>query len=301
MNDGSCVDYGFDPPAVHRSDFDDGGGCQIVGDGEPSTGILNVSVTTPLEINTSRQISVSDVSICNTLPAPLPPGCDGGDVEIGTLEVNPNSIVVQPNDSARVQELVVGVYAGTGSSRRPFSGITPSIDCLPDPGAGDMIVTPGSGYPATDSTGLTRIPVSINAGPLPVGSITCTLRAGDQSASAVFNAAPLTPSQLILQPSTLQVLPDQTNGVLTTQAILLADAGAGATIPVAGVTPRVTSCSAGSSSGYLVLPPATIAPTNSQGISALDFLVNSGPTVTGTFTCTVSAGGLPPVTMSFTP
>lgn len=278
---------------------------QVIGDGEPSSGILNISVTTPLEVSTNRQIVVNDVSICDTLPAPLPPGCEGGVVEVGTLTVSPTDVTVQPNDTDRVVNLSVGVFAGTGSTARPYQGITPSIECLPDASAGGMVITPATTYPATDSTGRTGIAVTINATALPVGFFTCTVRAGEQASSMTFTAAPLTVSQLILQPGTPQpptvtVAPNQANVTLTVQAALLADAGGGNTVPVPGVPLRVTSCALGTSSGFFVSPPATIAPTNSQGLSALDFLVSSGPTLSGVITCTVAAGGITN-TVTFSP
>lgn len=274
---------------------------QIVGDGAPSSGIMNISVTTPLEVTTNRQLVVTDVSICNTLPAPLPPGCDSGVVEIGTLTSSPMDVTVQPNDNARVVSLSVGVFAGSGTTARPYAGITPTIECLADSSASDMVITPATTYPATDATGRTSIPVTINAGALPTGFFTCTVRAGDQEASTTFTAAPLTVSQLILNPTNFNVAADQSDLTLNLQVVLRADAGGGATIPVAGVTPRVTNCSQVSSTGFLILPPApsSIMPTNTQGLSVLPFVANSGPTPSGVYSCTVAAGGLT-ATINFT-
>ncbi|MBD8525995.1 Ig-like domain-containing protein [Pseudomarimonas arenosa] len=274
---------------------------QIVGDGQASSGILNINLTTPLEITTNRQISVNDFSICDSLPAPLPPGCDSGDVEIGSLTVTPLDVIVQPNDTDRVVNLSVGVFAGSGSTARPYFGITPTIVCLPNQGANGMVITPAATYSATNSGGQTTIPVTINATALPSGTVTCTVRAGEQSESTIFRAAPLTVSQLVLNPTDFAVTANQSDLTLNLQVVLLADAGGGATVPVAGVIPQVTSCSQGSASGFFVLQPApeAIQPTNSQGLSVLAFVANSGATPSGVYSCTIAAGSLT-ATVTFT-
>lgn len=271
---------------------------QLVGDGQPSSGVLNVVVTSPRGIVSQRQITVNDISICASAPVPLPPGCDGGDVSVGEITVQPTQFTVQPNDSKRPADVTIGVFAGSGSSRRPYSGVVPTVSCSPGSDADDFTISPPGSIANTDSTGQTSARFSIDAGPLPRGSWTCVVRAGDREQVVRFDAAALAVSTLQLIPNTFAVTPNQVATTLTTQVGVFASSN-GNLLPVAGVRPVIGACSTAGSSDFFILPPAEIAPTNAQGGTQLAFVLNSGAAPTGTWSCPVSAGGIT-TTISFT-
>lgn len=271
----------------------------LIGDGEPSSGVLTVTLTSPSSTISRRQITVTDVRACDLFPAPLPPGCEGGDATIGELTASPAQFTVQANDTDRAAVVSVGVFAGTGSARRPFSGVTPAVVCTLSGTASDFQITPPATIAPTDSNGLTSLRFEIDAGPLPVGTVTCSIRAGDQSTDVVFDAATLQVVRVDAIPNSFSVAPDQESTAFNVQVAVFAQ-GAGATlIPVQNLRPIVGACDPGTSSGFFILPPADIAPTSSQGITTVTFLLNSGSAVSGTWTCPLYAGGVGPVTISF--
>lgn len=271
----------------------------IVGDGEPSSGILTVTVTSPSGVISRRQISVTDVRACDALPAPLPPGCEGGDAAIGEITASPSQFTVQANDTDRIAVVNVGVFAGTGSARRPFSGVVPAVLCTPSGTTSDFLITPPVQISATDANGISSLRFEIDAGPLPVGTVTCTIRAGDQSVDVLFDAAALQVVRVDAIPNSFTVTADQQSAAFNVQVGVFAQ-GAGTTlIPVQNLRPVVGACDPGSSSGFFIVPPADIAPTSSQGVTTLAFVLNSGTTVSGTWTCPVSADGVGPVIISF--
>lgn len=271
----------------------------LIGDGEPSSGILTVTVSSPSGVISRRQISVSDVRACDALPAPLPPGCEGGDAEIGELTASPAQFTVQANDTDRVALVNVGVFAGSGSSRRPFSGVVPAVQCTPSGTTSDFLITPPASISPTNAAGVTSLRFEIDAGPLPVGTVTCSVRAGDQSVDVLFDAATLQVVRVDAIPNSFSITPDQQSAALNVQVGVFAQ-GAGTTlIPVQNLRPVVGACDPGTSTGFFIVPPADIPPTSSQGVTTLIFQVNSGSSVSGTWTCPVSAGGVGPIIISF--
>ncbi|MCK7592836.1 hypothetical protein [Pseudomarimonas salicorniae] len=268
---------------------------QLIGDGEPSSGQLTVSVSSPSGVVSRRQITVTDIRACDALPAPLPPGCQGGDTSVGSVVVNPSQFTVQPNDADRRVTVSVGVFAGTGNERRPFSGVTPGVRCTPSANAADFQITEPATIGATDSTGTTTLTFEIDAGALPLGSVTCSILAGDQSADVRFDAATPNVVRVDAIPGTFSIQPDQQNAELNVQIAVFAQGGGGTLVPVSGIRPVVGACDPGSSSGFFILAPTTIAPTNEQGATSASFVLNSGTTISGSWSCPISAGN-PPVT-----
>jgi hypothetical protein len=270
---------------------------QVIGDGEPSLGVLTVTVSSPSGIISRRQVSVEDLRACDLLPAPLPPGCDGGDTSVGEISITPTQFTVQANDSNRMAPVTVGVFAGSGASRRPFAGVVPSVDCVPSNNASDFQVSPPASIPSTGLNGTTTVNFRIDAGPLPIGNVLCTIRAGEQSAQVRFDAATPTVVRIDAIPSSFTILPDQENATLSVQLAVFAQGAGNTLVPVPNLRPVVGACDPGMSSGFFILPPADVAPTNEQGATVLTFLLNSGGTVSGTWTCPVSAGS-PPVSIT---
>ncbi|GIX35326.1 MAG: hypothetical protein KatS3mg126_1105 [Lysobacteraceae bacterium] len=271
---------------------------QLIGDGEPSSGLLTVTVTAPSQRVTTRQITVTDVRLCDTLPAPLPEACEGGDAEVGELVVSPSRFTVQPNDSGRIEVASIGVFAGSGSTRRPFAGVVPTVDCQYSGNASDFTVI-ADPPAATDASGLSSVRFTLNAGPLPTGSATCTVRAGSQAVDVVFEAAQLTVVRVDAQPSTFTVGPDQVSASFVVQLGVFAQGAGNTLIPVPNLRPVVGACDPGTATGFFILPPSSIPATNDQGGTSATFTVNSGSAPSGTWTCPISAGGVT-TTISFT-
>jgi hypothetical protein len=271
---------------------------QLIGDGEPSSGQLTVIVSSPSGVVSQAQLQVTDVRACDLFPVPLPPGCEGGDAAVDELTVSPAQFTVQPNDSDRVANVAAGVFAGTGSTRRAFSGVVPSVSCQPSGTASDLHVEPPQSISPTDSNGFTTLAFRLSAGPLPTGSVVCTVRAGEQSTEVRFDAAQLDVVRLDAAPDSFTVTAEQSGGSFVTQLGVFAQ-GAGSTlIPVQNLRPVVGACDPGTASGFFILPPTEIAPTNAQGGTTASFTVNSGGAVSGTWTCPISAGGVT-LTVSF--
>lgn len=265
---------------------------QLIGDGEPSSGFLNVTLTTPLQVSTSRQASIIDESACDTSPAPLPPGCEGGDAVVGEISVTPDRFTVQQNDANRQANVSVGIFAGTGATRRPFRDITPSVLCTPGEGAADFVITPPASITPTDLNGATALNFRIDAGPLARGDVVCAVRAGEQLAEVRFTAATLTVSQVVIAPNSFSIGPDLVGAPLTPQVAVFADAGGGTVVPVINATPVVGACSNVGVSGFFISSPTQIAATNVSGVSTLNFVANSTATPLGTWSCPVSVGGV---------
>lgn len=271
----------------------------VIGDGQPSSGVLTVTVTSPSGTVSRRQISVLDVNACASLPAPLPPGCEGGDAEIGEITVSPAQFTVQPNDADRLAAVTVGVFAGSGAERRPFSGVTPTVTCVPSGNANGLTVAEPTTISPTGQSGTTTLAFTLDAGPLPVGSVICTVRAGEQSAEVRFDAAQLDVVRLDALPNTFTVVPDTESGTFVVQLGVFAQGVGGTLIPVQNFRPVVGACDPGTASGFFILPPTEIPLTNEQGASSATFTVNSGGTINGTWSCPISADGVT-VTVSFT-
>jgi hypothetical protein len=270
----------------------------IVGDGTPSTGVINATVTSPSGVVTMRQATITDINICATLPAPLPPGCSGGgSAEVGEITVSPAQFNVIANDSNRLAAVQVGVFA-VGDPRRPFSGVVPSVTCSAQGASGITIGVPATIEP-TSSTGTTTIGFRISATEIPQGEVTCNVQAGSKAAAVRFTATALAISNVALTPASHQVLPNMAGTALVSQFAAYAATTGGVQVPVGGVTPLVI-CAQGTASGFSVNGPVTVAPTSDQGISVVTFTVTSTGAPTGTASCTVSAQGKS-VTATFAP
>jgi hypothetical protein len=265
---------------------------QLIGDGEPSSGQLTVTVSSPSGVISRAQLQVTDVRACDLFPIPLPAGCEGGDAAVDQLTLSPEQFTVQPNDSDRVASVTAGVFAGTGSSRRAFSGVIPSVSCQPSGTASDLNVEPPLSISPTDSNGFTTLTFRISAGPLPTGGVVCTVRAGEQSAEVRFDAAQLDVVRLDAAPDSFTVTPDQSAGSFVIQLGVFAQGVGSTLIPVQNLRPVVGACDPGTASGFFILPPTEIAPTNAQGGTSASFTVNSGSLISGTWTCPISAGGI---------
>lgn len=270
----------------------------LVGDGEPSSGLLSITVTSPSGVVTRRQIPVLDVRACDSLPAPLPPGCDGSDPTVGEVTASPSQFTVQANDSERIAAVQVGVFAGSGVNRRPFSGVVPSVQCAASGNADGFTVEPPTAITATDQSGTTSLRFTLNAGPLPVGNVVCTVRAGEQSVDVRFDAVQLDVVRLDALPDSFTVTPDQDSASFVVQLGVFAQGVGSTLIPVQNVRPVVGACDPGTASDFFILPPLAIAPTDANGGTSATFTVNSGGTPSGTWTCPISVGGQS-VTVSF--
>lgn len=267
----------------------------LIGDGEPSSGFLTVTVTSPSGIMTTRQISVGDISICDTAPVPLPPGCDGGDVAVAAITLNPALVLLPPNSST-TSVVQIGVFANDG---RPFAGVVPAIGCAAVGSATGISVTTPANVDPTSAAGTTSVAFEVSTTALARGHVHCTVSAGEVQNTIVFEAQRLAVTRVLVNPSAFTVTPNETGLLLTARFTALAG-DMGDEVPVAGVIPVVT-CERGTSSEFNVIAPGDIQPTSSaDGGTNLVFTLSSGAAPAGELTCTASADGVSAI-MTFSP
>jgi len=114
----------------------------------------------------------------------------------------------------------------------------------------------------------------------PLGTVT------DAQATVTDTHKAVTVGALAMNPATV-VLNANFSGNVQTQAVVSSNATP--PTPLAGVTP-IINCNQGTSTGLSLTPPTSLQPTDSNGTTPIVIAAMTGPAVSGTATCTITAG-----------
>ncbi|XAI97082.1 hypothetical protein [Dolichospermum phage Dfl-JY45] len=268
----------------------------IIGDGEASTGILSVRVTSPSGAVTTATARVIDSSVCDPSSgfSPPPPQCQANQPQVGSLSVTPETISVAAGSSIE-QNVTVRVL----SSANPpagVAGVTPSVSCTTSNGVSGEVV---AGIQSTAASGETTVRIRATAGPSAAGDASCSVSAGGRSAT-VRLAGPASgsnqPGAISVTPTTVNLQANQSNREVRLLATVRNSATPAA--PLAGVTPSVR-CSSANAVG-IVINPGIVPPTNASGQTEVPVFYNTDAAPSGSVVCEVSAGSAV-TTVSFAP
>lgn len=154
---------------------------QITGDGTRSEGAVTAKVTSPAGQVSIASARVSDTSICDQNFAPLPPGCAGGNSQIGNITANPSAIIVRP--SLTVVNTVQVLITDASPQSRPYNAVVPQVTCAPRTGQAGYIVNVLQPVQPTDVSGSTTVRLEVQSSTVISGSYSCTFSAGSKTAT----------------------------------------------------------------------------------------------------------------------
>lgn len=257
----------------------------MIGDGEPSTGLLSVRVTSPAGVVSNATATVSDVSLCDGPTfGPRPPQCDSGDSAPASVELTPATVNVSAGSTFE-QNVTVRVRSGA-TPPGPVQGVTPAVTCASGNGvAAELVSTPQP----TAANGETVIRVRATASASAEGDTVCEVRAGTATASLRIAGPPAganTVGSILLAPAEVLIQPNDSNRPVTVLATVRS--ASAPAVAVAGVTPSVSCTTAGAVG--MVINPGIVAPTDASGRTDIPLFLTADAAPAGSAVCQVTAG-----------
>jgi len=259
----------------------------VIGDGTPSTGRINVVVTTPNNVATQAQATLTDITVCgNTATLPPPPGCDQGSAQVGTITLAPSQIAVAPGTTT--ESSVAISVRGAGSPGLPFRGVTPLVACT-NQGARGITPSVVNTISPTGDDGTTNVRIEVVASASAEGQARCTVRVGDVEAVLPINGPATgtnTAASIALQPNSVVLTPSTTRTVTLLGTVLSAAMPA---TPVINAAVNVR-CETVNATGLTLTPPAAPLTTNANGQVSIAIAVVTGASITGQGACEITSG-----------
>lgn len=258
----------------------------LIGDGESSTGVLSVRLTTPSGAVTNATAVVTDRSVCdpNSGFSPPPPQCQANLPQVGSLTVTPETIAVAAG-STMEQNVTVRVLSGA-TPPVGVAGVTPTVVCTTANGvSGESIAS----IQSTSISGETTVRIRATAGPSAAGDASCTVSAGGRSATIRLAGPPPgsnQPGSITVNPGTVTLQANQSNREIRLLATVRNSATPAAVLP--GVTPTVR-CSTASAVGVFV-NPGIVPPTDASGQTEVPVFYSTDAAPTGSAVCEVTVG-----------
>jgi len=187
---------------------------------------------------------------------------------------------------------------GSGSGPQPVSGVKPTVTLASANGATATNVTDTCASTGTNASGQCTVTFTSNSGGTVTGTASVTLSVGGVSLTRTTNgqSGNSGPAVKTFVDATIAIAPSATNGIgdnHTFTVTVKADDGSGSgPQPVGGVKPAVTLTSANGATATNITDTCASSGTSTSGQCTVTFTSNSGGTVTGTASVTLSVGGV---------
>jgi hypothetical protein len=243
---------------------------QIIGDGEASTGTLNVDVTSPAGFVSRDQATVIDTT---------------QNITVGDVRITPQTVTVAAGTVTEQNIAVTITQGATG-----IAGVTPGFACEAGTSVGLLVESIAAVQP-TDGAGATMLRVRATAAANASGDVVCAVRAGDKSANLTIrgpSANASAPGVLTVSPTQVTVQPGQTGFAVNPLMTLVNAETPGR--PIAGFYPVVRCQNINAT--QLTVTPGVVTPTDANGQTVLSFFYTTGAAPTGEAVCEVVAGSL---------